>query len=67
MRIRGTGVYTETDPEQTYFCTCYGVAEVAANNDPSSKETVVRDPSRQAALHPGERQGGREHTPCAFS
>jgi hypothetical protein len=39
--IRGTGVYTETDPEQTYFCTCYGVAEVAANNDPSSRETVV--------------------------
>ena len=39
--IRGTGVYTETDPEQTYFCTCYGIAEVAANNDPSSKETVV--------------------------
>ena len=39
--IRGTGVYTETDPEQTYFCTCYGVAEVTANNDPSSKETVV--------------------------
>jgi len=39
--IRGTGVYTETDPEQTYFCTCYGVAEVAANNDPSSKETVA--------------------------
>ena len=39
--IRGTGVYTESDPEQTYFCTCYGVAEVAANNDPASKETVV--------------------------
>jgi hypothetical protein len=39
--IRGTGVYAETDPEQTYFCTCYGIAEVAANNDPASKETVV--------------------------
>src|SRR5258707_8386380 len=39
--IRGTGAYAETDPEQTYFCTCYGIAEVAANNDPSSKETVV--------------------------
>jgi len=39
--IRGTGVYAETDPEQTYFCTCYGVADVTANNDPTSKQTVV--------------------------
>ena len=38
--IRGTGVYTESDPEQTYFCTCYGVADVAASNDPQSRETV---------------------------
>jgi hypothetical protein len=39
--IRGTGVYAETDPEQTYFCTCYGVAEITATSDPSSKQTVV--------------------------
>ncbi len=39
--IRGTGWYAESDPEKTYFCTCYGVAEIAANNDPGSKETVV--------------------------
>lgn len=39
--IRGTGVYLESDPEQTYFCTCYGVAEVAATNDPESKEIVT--------------------------
>lgn len=39
--IRGTGAYAETDPEQTYFCTCYGIADIAANNDPSSRETVV--------------------------
>jgi hypothetical protein len=38
--IRGTGVYTESDPEQTYFCTCYGVADVAAISDPQSRETV---------------------------
>ncbi|TMG75429.1 MAG: hypothetical protein E6H75_10325, partial [Betaproteobacteria bacterium] len=38
--IRGTGVYAETDPEQTYFCTCYGVADIAATNDPQSRETV---------------------------
>jgi hypothetical protein len=39
--IRGTGVYVETDPEQTYFCTCYGVADISANNDPESQETVA--------------------------
>ena len=39
--IRGTGVYLESDPEQTYFCTCYGVADVTANDDAESKETVA--------------------------
>jgi hypothetical protein len=39
--IRGTGWYAESDPEQTYFCTCYGAADIAASNDPESKETVV--------------------------
>ncbi len=39
--IRGTGVYMETDPEQTYFCTCYGVADIASNTDPESEETVA--------------------------
>ncbi len=39
--IRGTGFYLEAEPEQTYFCTCYGVTEVAATNDPESKTTVT--------------------------
>ncbi len=39
--IRGTGVYLESDPDQTYFCTCYGVADVSALDDPTSKETVA--------------------------
>ena len=39
--IRGTGVYMESDPEQTYFCTCYGPADVTATDDPTSQETVV--------------------------
>jgi len=39
--IRGTGVYMETDPEQTYFCTCYGTADIASTSDPTSRETVV--------------------------
>jgi hypothetical protein len=39
--IRGTGVYMEADPEQTYFCTCYGVADIASTTDPQSQETVA--------------------------
>lgn len=38
--IRGTGVYMESDPEQSYICTCYGVTDISANNDSESKETV---------------------------
>ena len=39
--IRGTGIYAETDPEQTYFCTCYGVTDINSNNDPNSRKTVT--------------------------
>jgi len=39
--IRGTGVYLESDPGQTYFCTCYGTADIASASDPASRETVV--------------------------
>ena len=38
--IRGTGFYIESDPERTYFCTCYGTTDVQATNDPQSKETI---------------------------
>ena len=39
--VRGTGVYLESDPEQTYFCTCYGTTEISANNDKQSAKTVT--------------------------
>ncbi|PCJ88051.1 MAG: hypothetical protein COA54_04630 [Thiotrichaceae bacterium] len=39
--IRGTGVYTEAEPEQTYICTCYGVVDLSADNDKDSTETIV--------------------------
>jgi hypothetical protein len=39
--IRGTGVYLESDPELTYFCTCYGTTDVASLADPTSKESVT--------------------------
>ncbi len=39
--IRGTGYYIESDPEKTYFCTCYGLTEVEAKEDPASRDTVA--------------------------
>jgi hypothetical protein len=31
--IRGTGCYLEADPARTYFCLCYGIADVARIGD----------------------------------
>lgn len=39
--IRGTGVYLESEPDKTYVCTCYGIADLASTSDSASKETVV--------------------------
>lgn len=39
--IRGTGFYVESDPELTYFCTCYGTTEVQSSTDPESRETIA--------------------------
>ncbi len=39
--IRGTGIYVESDPEESYVCTCYGTVDIDAINDPGSKETIV--------------------------
>ena len=38
--IRGTGFYVEAEPERTYFCTCYGVTDVASSADPESRDTI---------------------------
>jgi len=41
--IRGTGVYVESEPDQTYICTCYGTADLSSVNDQTSKETVITE------------------------
>lgn len=38
--IRGTGCYIEAEAERTYFCLCYGEAEVVPSADPSRREIV---------------------------
>lgn len=36
--IRGTGGYLEAEPDRTYFCLCYGVADIAPNDRPEARE-----------------------------
>jgi hypothetical protein len=38
--IRGTGAYVESEPDQSYVCTCYGITELASKTDPLSKEKI---------------------------
>jgi hypothetical protein len=39
--IRGTGWYAESDPDQTYFCTCYGETDLVATDDETSRASIV--------------------------
>ena len=38
--IRGTGMYIESEPDLTYYCNCYGLAELSASGDPAQRETI---------------------------
>ncbi|MBT8132269.1 MAG: FecR domain-containing protein [Gammaproteobacteria bacterium] len=38
--IRGTGIYTESEPDVSYVCTCYGLVNLASNTDPTSSELI---------------------------
>lgn len=38
--VRGTGVYLETNPDETYLCTCYGIVDLTATSDKTSRETI---------------------------
>lgn len=38
--IRGTGVYAESAPDHSYLCTCYGLVDIASNQDKTSMETI---------------------------
>ena len=39
--IRGTGIYVETEPERTYVCTCYGIADIQVSDKPEVRVTVA--------------------------
>ena len=41
--IRGTGVYVESDPDESYICTCYGTADLIPIDATEPEETVVSE------------------------
>jgi hypothetical protein len=41
--IRGTGIYLESDPEQSYVCTCYGQTKITAVADKNISEDIVSE------------------------
>ena len=41
--VRGTGVYVEADPEESYVCVCYGATDLQAAADPGVTETVITE------------------------
>ena len=41
--IRGTGVYLEADPEESYVCVCYGATDLSSPLNPGVSETVVSE------------------------
>lgn len=38
--VRGSAIYVESEPGKTYFCLCYGKADLMARDDPSIIESV---------------------------
>ncbi len=41
--VRGTGVYVETDPVESYVCVCYGISDLSTADDPGNLETIVSE------------------------
>lgn len=66
LGIRGTGVYVESDPEQTYLCTCYGSAALSARHDRDSRENIVSKHHDQARYILGKAAAGGYIRPAPF-
>ena len=67
VQIRGTGVYIESDPELTYFCTCFGVTDVVAKDDPDSTTSVqASHHDRPLYIDAGAKNRGNSIRPARY-
>jgi hypothetical protein len=63
--IRGTGVYTETRGDGTYFCTCWGTVDLSATEDAGDRQVVESKRHIANLVAPGAKDGSR-FRPAAF-
>jgi hypothetical protein len=63
--IRGTGFYTESALDRTYFCTCYGHTRITAAAGGETEDVVTKhhDAPRYILAEP---QGGKRILPAPF-
>jgi hypothetical protein len=61
--IRGTGIYVEATPEQTYFCTCYGEVHLADQH--RQQRRLVRSSYHESHIIHAAPQDGRMMAPAA--
>lgn len=52
--IRGTGIYVEARPEQTYFCTCYGAVQMEESSGSHAGELVQANHHSARYIRKGE-------------
>jgi hypothetical protein len=59
--IRGTGFYTESEPQRTYFCTCYGHTHLEATGGTEAEDIVSKhhDAPRYILAQPDPGNGKR--------
>ena len=54
--IRGTGCYIESESTRTYFCLCYGEAELTPSADPAAAK-IISTRHHEQPLYIGNRPG----------
>ena len=64
--IRGTGCYLETRGDGTYFCTCYGTIELAANANERDRETSTTTRHNNPRLVLSQPRDGQLFLPAPF-
>jgi hypothetical protein len=64
--IRGTGVYTEADPEKSYICTCYGLTQISAADDAKATEQIKATHHDNARYVLAKADKGRRIVPAPF-
>ncbi len=65
--IRGTGAYIEAEPTRTYFCLCYGSAEVAATLGGARESYSTRHHESPRYIYGDGRGRGRAIVPASVA